>query len=377
MRLLISIVIANFRRILIFTFSTTIFLFLFLYLIYPISYNSTASLLPPETTQPMGFSSLVQNVDVLSSLGNAGNLNSQLLAEMLKSRSAAEYVVKRLNLKSYYNVPTELEACNRLTKDLSVEVSKEGVLKFSFTANTKLFSRFSNEKDSVKVLTKKVVELLIEALENINRNKNSSKARRTRLYLESQKILTKSQLDSTESLLLEFQRKNKAIALTEQVKASIEAGAKLQSEIMSVEIALGLLRQNLSEESQQIQALKAKLSELREQSKKMDSGNTEILLAFKDTPELGLKYANLLRDVKILNDVYLLLEQQYYKEKIQETKDIQTIEVLDPPVVPEKETAPRVFFHSFIGAIFSFLSYLAFLYMKNQNMFNYLRIEKR
>jgi len=55
-----------------------------------------------------------------------------------------------------------------------------------------------------------------------------------------------------------------------------------------------------------------------------------------------------------------MLQQMYYKEKIQEKRDIPSIDVLDEPMIPEKASSPRMIFSSVIGGIFTFIGLSAF-----------------
>ncbi|MBK7378254.1 MAG: hypothetical protein IPJ03_04520 [Ignavibacteriales bacterium] len=66
-----------------------------------------------------------------------------------------------------------------------------------------------------------------------------------------------------------------------------------------------------------------------------------------------------------------MLQQQYYKEKIQENKDIPTIEVLDKAIPPLKAVAPRTIFSTAVGAIFVFLFLTLILILKEKRIFNY------
>jgi uncharacterized protein involved in exopolysaccharide biosynthesis len=87
----------------------------------------------------------------------------------------------------------------------------------------------------------------------------------------------------------------------------------------------------------------------------MEMGNQDYLVTFKNVPELGKHLANLLREVKIQNEVYSMLQQQYYKELIQENKDIPTIQVLDPAIPPLSASSPRTIFSTVMGGIFVFI----------------------
>jgi uncharacterized protein involved in exopolysaccharide biosynthesis len=87
----------------------------------------------------------------------------------------------------------------------------------------------------------------------------------------------------------------------------------------------------------------------------MEMGSQDYLVSFKEVPQLGRGLASLLREVKIQNEVYLLLQQQYYKEKIQENKDLPTIEILDAAIPPQKPVGPRIIFSSILGGVFVFM----------------------
>jgi len=334
-----------------------IFLFVILLFAYPITYNSMVTVLPPDNSSQNGLGSLLAGGADLSSMftGKTGSATSQLFLEILKSRTAGEYVVKKLNLASYYGSRSLEDAVDKVLKSMDAEVTKEGIIKLSVDVSTPMFSRFNAKSDSARVLSARISNTFVEALDYLNREKMMSKAKRSRIYLEEQIKVTKNELDSSEIRLMQFQKENKAISLPEQVKASIDNAAKLKSEIVANEIQLGLLSTNLREDNEIYIALKTKINELKSQYDKLENGNQDYLLSFKDVPSFGLKLAALMRDQKINNEVYLLLQQQYYKEKIQENRDLPTIEVLDKAIEPEKPKGPRLLFATATGGVFVFL----------------------
>jgi uncharacterized protein involved in exopolysaccharide biosynthesis len=177
--------------------------------------------------------------------------------------------------------------------------------------------------------------------------------------------------------LMEFQKLNKTISLPEQLQASIESSAKLKSEIIKTEIEIGLLQPNLREDNPSLLALRKKLSELRSEYEKFNVGTEDYLVAFNDVPELGLDLAKLVREVKIQNEVYLLLQQQYYKEKIQENRDLPTIEVLDEAIPPLKASAPRTIVSTFLSAIFIFLLLSLYFILKENKLILFKREIKK
>jgi uncharacterized protein involved in exopolysaccharide biosynthesis len=220
---------------------------------------------------------------------------------------------------------------------------------------THLFPLFSDDRTKVRQLSADLSNSFIEALDIINRNKLISKAKNAREYLEGQILITKSLLDSVETSLMSFQQSNKTFSLPEQVKAAIDAAAKIKAEIATTEIELGMVRANLKEDNRTLISLRSKLEQLRDQYNKMEMGSQDYLVSFKEVPQLGRELASLLREVKIQNEIYLLLQQQYYKEKIQENKDTPTIEILDAAIPPKKPIAPRIVYSTILGGILVFM----------------------
>ncbi len=354
------------------TLLSTGLIFLLLLLVYPYSYRSPASILPPETGPQLGGLGGLLGAQELTSLFPAAQTkaNPQLYAQIILSRSAAEYVVKKHSLKNYLNAKSIYEAAEKLLKKTTTEINKEGILFVSVDLSTGLFPIFTSEKDSVKKLAAVLSNSFIEALDIINKEKLASRAGRAREYIETQLIITKARMDSVEHALVDFQKKHKTISLPEQLTASIEAAAKLKSEIVKTEIELALLKPNLREDNRVIVQLNKKLNELNEQYQKMEISNPDYFLAFGSVPEVGRELADLLREVKIQNEVYMLLQQQYYKEKIQENRDIPTVEVLDEAIPPLKPVSPRLIVSTILGGIFSFLLIAALVLLKEKKSNN-------
>lgn len=349
------------------TILSSVILFLILLFVYPISFEAPVTILPPEKNNQMGGLSGLLGGEDLSSLitGGMSNANSQLYMEMLKSRSASLYVVRKHNLVKFYDSRNEIEAARKLSEKLIIDINKEGIIKLSVNTSTSLFPMFTSEGDSIKKLSAMLSNSFVEALDLINREKLSSKAKRARVYIEAQLQQTKLLLDSAENSLMLFQKKNKTVSLPEQVKAAIDAAADLKTDIVKTEIELGLLQPNLREDSKTLLTLRSKLQELRNQYNKMEMGNQDYLVAFKDVPEIGRELAKLVREVKIQNEVYMLLQQQYFKERIQENRDLPTIEVLDEAIPPLKASSPRLIFSTVMGGVFIFLL-MSLLYIANE-----------
>jgi len=98
-----------------------------------------------------------------------------------------------------------------------------------------------------------------------------------------------------------------------------------------------------------IETLKAKIAELKEQLERIEkgspssdkNGSDEFFIPFNQIPDLGMKLARLMREAKIQEEVFKLITTQYELAKIEEAKDMDTIQVLDRAVPPDKKSSPK------------------------------------
>jgi len=370
---MLHIVLVYWKNIVRITVISTALVFIYLFLISPVTYKAPVTILPPsENNQLGGLGSLLSGSDFSGLLsGNAVQGNSQLYMEILKSRTAAEYVVKKNNLMEYYGTEKLYKACSDLRNDLELDLTKEGIVTVSVNISTGFLPKIFSDTDSMKRYSAAISNSYIEALDKINREKISFKAKRAREYIEEQLKITRASLDSAEYKLMEFQKNHKTISLPEQLKTSLEGSAQLKAEMVKTEIEIGLLQPNLREDNQPLISLRKKLSELQKEYEKFEVGTEDYLIAFKDVPELGMELAKLLRDVKIQNEVYLLLQQQYFKEKIQENKDLPTIEILDEAIPPSEKSSPRTIYSTILGAIFIFLLTSLIFVLKERKLISF------
>ena len=106
---IIHVLLINWKTIIKLTLGVALVIIIYLLLISPITYNAPVTILPPaERDQMSGLGSLLSGAEVGDFLtGKFAPGNSQLFMEILKSRTAAEYVVKKHNLIAYYDVDSD------------------------------------------------------------------------------------------------------------------------------------------------------------------------------------------------------------------------------------------------------------------------------
>ena len=127
---MINIILFNRKTIFILSVIITFLIFIYLLLISPRTYNAPVTILPPSEQSNIGGLGSLINDGVFSNMltGGMAQGNSQLYIEILKSRTAAEYIVNKYNLIEFYDVDNEYKASNKLRDDLITELSKEGIM---------------------------------------------------------------------------------------------------------------------------------------------------------------------------------------------------------------------------------------------------------
>ncbi len=302
-------------------------------LILPNIYTATAKILPPQKESGGGLSALLSQAGGLAGLaGGMGGLggSSDLYIGILKSRSVADAVIKRLDLLKEYKAKTPDEARNALASAVKVQAGKDGIISVS-----------SDNKDPKKAAL--LVNTLVEELGRRSVQLNLSKAGNERVFLEKRLELVKGDLKKAEEDLRRFSEQNKAIKVDAQATASIQGIAQLKAEIVSKEVQLESLRSFQTDESPEIRALRAGIARLKGQLGTMaGSGrSSDAILSMGSVPNLGLEYARLLREVKIQETIFEQLTKQYEVAKLNEAKDSSSLQVLDEAVAPTKKSKPK------------------------------------
>jgi tyrosine-protein kinase Etk/Wzc len=308
-----------------------IIFYAFSYLL-PKYYEAKISVLPTSSSSSdFNLNSFGQVLPILGISPNDNN--ADLYIQILRSRTVAERVLEQFNLKKVWELESNEKAIKRLAGQTSMVATREGMILLSFESkNPELSANIANA--------------YIEELDRVNQEKNMSKARSARLYIEEQLAITEQELAEASRKLADFQLKNKTINLTEQLTAAIEQAGELKGQIIARQVQLGILKQSIKT-GNRLQELNTEINQLQLQYNKLQFGGDlplaerkEFFIAFSEAPEVAMQFADLMRQVKVKETVFQLLNQQYYQAKIEEAKDTPTIQVLDKAKIPEKKSRP-------------------------------------
>jgi capsule polysaccharide export protein KpsE/RkpR len=180
---------------------------------------------------------------------------------------------------------------------------------------------------------------------------NTSSAHREREFIERRLVAVSHDLEEAEQDMSVFSSKNTTIDVKEQTRAMVDAGAKLQAQLIVGQSELDSLEQIYGDENVRVRASRARVALLQRELEKMSGSSTpadpdekqdsaEIYPSLRQLPNLSVRWADLYRRVKIQETVFDLLSQEYEMARIQEVKELPVISVIDPPSWPEKRSFP-------------------------------------
>ncbi|MBD3378159.1 hypothetical protein GF406_24225 [candidate division KSB1 bacterium] len=344
-------------------------------LIIPKTYRSYAVILPSGSS-----SNLMSNLgslmsDLPAGIGMMGGLSGMTgetgtYLAIINSRSVKDTLIDRFNLMERYKTKTRMEARKILSTNLSVNLNDEGTLSLSIAAKTGYFS-FGDADQPTKRLTRDMAKVVLEQLERIHQKLKVERAKNNREFIETRYNKNLSDLQIAENELNAFQKEYGAIALPEQTEAQIEAVARLRAMLISKQIELELLEKYYDQTHPDLQRTRDEFDELQKKyqdffdSKTLSANedSVDIFLPINELPDIGLKYARLYREVMIQQKIQEIILPLYEQAKIQEAKQMPAIQVIDPPILPERKESPKRSFIVIIAGLLTLLFVLMLDYL--------------
>ncbi|HOL33292.1 MAG TPA: Wzz/FepE/Etk N-terminal domain-containing protein [Candidatus Syntrophosphaera thermopropionivorans] len=280
-------------------------------------------------------SSLPFNIEGLSGLtaGLMGTTNSQNAISAviaMNSRQFSEKVIRHFNLIDYYKITTKdsLKAMDSALKMLHTKTMKIGS-----DPETGLVTVSADTKD--KKLSRDIVNYYLQQLDIYNREEKITRGKMNREFLEARVNETRAEIDSLLLALKDFQQRHNAVDIEAQTSSLIKSYSDIIATKMSTDIELELARKNYAENSPIVLELKDRSEALAKQIKQLEAGKEPLkpryLIDIGSLPDLATQYAQLKMNLEIKTKVYEFLYPQYEAAKLEELKDLPTLDILDTP----------------------------------------------
>ena len=352
----------------------------------PKEYKSTTSIMPPEQQGGSGALMLAALASHSGSLGGLGSLGSlaggllgghtstELFIDMLKSGSVSGRLIDRFDLQHVYRKRYRIDAAKHLARCTKItEDKKSGTITIEV-------------EDTDRLRARDLAQGYLDELNNLVMRTNTSSAHRERVFIEQRLKKVQADLEQAQLELGEFSSKNSTIDIKEQTRAMVDAGARVQAELLIEQSGLESLRQIYGDGNVRVRETEARIASLKGELAKMtgtsaplpaedvhesetdskeSSGDGELYPPLRQLPRLAVPYADLYRRVRVEETLYELLTQQYEMARIDEVKDVPAVSVIDAPGIAEKKSFPPRLLLTLLLTFISFACASALILVRN------------
>jgi len=298
-------------------------------LLLPLWFYASAVLMPPSTG-----SSSFGAFNALSSFGignlfSSSNDQNRYLA-ILKSRHLKYKVIDKFDLRKKYNVEFYQEAIEILNSKMSTDTGDENQIIISLY-------------DKDQFLVASIVNYIVNSLDSIYIDLSVTSARQKRIFTEERVNVILDSLYYIEDDLILFMEEKGILSIDEQVRAGMASIAEIQTIIIQKEVEIDVTKSISDKQSPVLLALKKELESLRSKYMDLYEGNfkDQVLLPLENVPGYYQKLERAKRKIDYFTNLLTFMGPQYEQAKIEEIKDIPTIQVLDYAITPEKKAKPR------------------------------------
>ena len=346
--------------------------------VLPKQYTSSASIMPPEPqgSGAMMLAALTARSGGLGSLGGlAGGLlgehsSTALFIDLLRSGTVEGHLVNRFDLMHVYHKRYSSDAGKRLASATSItDDKKSGVITIKV-----------QDRDPVRA--RDLAQGYLDELNRIVTQTSTSAAHQERIFIERRLQGVQDDLEHAQLALSEFSSKTNTIDIKEQTRAMVDAGARVQAEMLVEQSSLQSLRQIYGDSNVRVRETQARIASLQGDLTKMTGSSAPLTAAqgessnadskdelyppLRQLPRLAVPYADLYRRVRVQETVFELLTQQYEMARLEEARDVPAVRVIDTPGIPEKKSSPHRLLLALLLTFVSF-SVAAFLVLAREH----------
>lgn len=348
----------------------------------PKQYKSTASIMPPDQqgSSAMLLAALTGHAGGLGALGSlasgllGGRTSTALFINLLQSGTVSDRLIDRFNLQQVYHKRYRVDAAKHLARCTEItEDKKSGVITITV-------------EDRDRVRARDLAQAYLDELNHLVTRTNTSAAHRERVFIENRLNAVQASLEDAEIKLSQFSSRNSAVDLKEQTRAMVDAGARVQAELLVEQSGLQSLRQIYGDGNVRVRETEARIASLQGDLTRMtgssapltdkeihadgdapsgDDDKGELYPPLRQLPRLAVPYGDLYRQLKVQEAVFELLTQQYELARVEEAKDVSVVSVIDSPGIAEKKSFPPRLLLSLLLTFLSFAGACAFIAIRD------------
>ena len=306
--------------------------------IVPSTYTATTVILTPQS-MPSSAAALLSGIEgggsslgSLASLASDGQFRSpsDTFLGVLGSRTVADDLIQRFDLRHVYRRRTMVDTRKALAKHTKVEVTRGYLIRISV-----------EDHDVERAVS--LANGYVDALYRVNAKLALTTGSQRRLFLEQQVKTERSALEQSEDEFRQIQQKTGVIQLAGQAELTLRSIAQIRADISAKEVQIQMLRATATEQNPELQRLEVEAGALRDQLAKAESSSPSddsYFVSAGRIPQAGLEYLRKARDLRYHEALFEALAREYEAARQEEAKSPAVIQVVDPAIAPDKRSWP-------------------------------------
>jgi tyrosine-protein kinase Etk/Wzc len=337
--------------------------YLAIYFLVEEQFDSQSLLIPAEDESTGGLASLIGNFDTKLpfNLGGASSPEMNIYNTIIYSRTNLEKVIDKYDLIDVYKLSPDVKdyrkkAVETLAKSITASETEFMAYSIEVRANSPELSANINNY-IVELLNQKVIEL------------KTQKSKNNRIFLEQRLNEIRANLEFAEDSLMKYQKSSGIFSPEEQYRGIVQAYSDIETELITKKIQKSILEQLKGEHSVEVKNAEDQVriieQKLREMKKLGEPAGT--LPAIESLPEKAINYFRLLREVEINSAILEFVLPLYEQAKLEEKKDIPTLQVIDYAVPSEVKSYPPRSLQTLLITFVIFIIVFMFILIKEND----------
>lgn len=310
-----------------------------------VTYSLLATMKWTSTTT---FKPIVGSTNDLSNISSlmSGNLSSLLsttsgkseLVDIIRSREFLEDVINEFDLVKYFEIEEEDKF---VIRELALKSFRENVLSVGQDLETGIITISITTRE--KMLSPKIANFIVRKLEDYIQNVRMTKGKEERQFLEKRVEQIDREIKNYTNEIKKFQENYNIIELDKQLPSVMKSYSDLVSKYLNNKLMINY-SENFLKNTERLKTLKFKQTQLKEQIKDIETGNNNLIsyqIALDSIPDITQKYTLLKTKLEILQNTYKTIYPQLEMAKLQELRDTQTINIIDPAIPAGLRSWPK------------------------------------
>lgn len=304
----------------------------------PRQYTAEAVILTPQQAQS-SLSVMAQlaggaGASGLSTLGLLSGLGfhnpTDLYVGMLESRTIADALISRFDLKRIYDQRDLYGTRKRLARNTTIKAGKDTLIHIRVEERT-------------PKLAAQLAEGYVEELTRQTSSVALTEASQRRVFFEEQLAKEKDVLAGAEVAMRDTEQSTGLVAPTGQADALVRSLSQLHVEILTRQAQVEAMRTYAADDNPRFQTVKRELSALQGELARLEQGRHSPgspELPAGQLPQAGLEFLRRYRDVKYHETLFEILAKQYEAARLDEAKAAPFVQIVDRAVIPERKSWP-------------------------------------